>query len=91
MSVSPEFQFHALGRAFFVQAEQDGGEVSGMVLGLGWFGGEHETFYLVSDLRRPAPVWVSEAELVRQRWTTVEALPDGSRRASTDAFPPEPR
>lgn len=90
MSDSQEFQFHALGRAFFVQAEHDGGTVAGMVLGLGWFGGEQETFYLVSDLKRPAPVWVSEVDLTRQRWTTVEPLSDGSRRASTQPFPSEP-
>lgn len=66
------FQFNALQRTLFVHADLDGDRVSGLVLGIGWHDRATECFYLVSDPRRPAPVWVSERSLLSQRWFADE-------------------
>jgi hypothetical protein len=98
------FQMVALERTLFVEGksrDRSVGEFRGIVLALGWYPDADEAprskwssttpsevHYLVSDRRKPAPVWVAAADLSKQDWISASA-PDSA--APHVAAVPAPR
>jgi hypothetical protein len=83
------FQMVALERTLFVEGrsrDRKVGEFAGVVLALGWWSRAEEpaprawvdsppppVMYLVSDRRKPSPVWISAGEIANQDWISAIA------------------
>lgn len=66
-----EGSFHVtpMQRVLFVDGrDAEDQPCSGLVLAFGWWSASPRMHYLISDIDRPAPVWVAEDRLSMQRW-----------------------